>query len=73
MAKELGDLIVRLYESTGGRASTEVVVDLDAASVRAADLLERPGEPVAHSVTGKFMFSFSTAAFSRPTLSHCSA
>lgn len=47
-----GDLIVRLYESTGGRASTEVVVDLDAASVRAADLLERPGEPVAHSVTG---------------------
>ncbi|MEZ5089202.1 MAG: glycosyl hydrolase-related protein [Micropruina sp.] len=48
-----GDLIVRLYESTGGRASTEVVVDLDAASVRAADLLERgSGEPVAHSVTG---------------------
>ncbi len=47
-----GDLIVRVYESSGGRASTELILDVAAASVRAADLLERPGEPVPHSVTG---------------------
>ncbi len=46
-----GDLIVRVYESSGGRASTELTVDLPVASVRAADLLERPGDPVAHSAT----------------------
>ncbi len=46
-----GDLIVRLYESAGGRASTEVIVDLPVASVRSADLLERPGDPLPSSVT----------------------
>ncbi len=47
-----GDLIVRLYESAGGRATTRLVMDLPAVeSVREADLLERPGEPVAWSAT----------------------
>lgn len=47
-----GDLIVRLYESSGGRASTELSVDLPVAAVRTADLLERPGEPASYSVAG---------------------
>ncbi len=46
-----GDLIVRLYESSGGRATTEVSVDLPATSVREADLLERPDELLAHAAT----------------------
>ena len=45
-----GDLIVRLYESAGGRTTTRLVMDLPAVeSVHEADLLERPGEPVAWS------------------------
>ncbi len=46
-----GDLIIRLYESAGGRATTEVSLDLPVTSVREADLLERPGDPVAYSTT----------------------
>lgn len=47
-----GDLIVRLYESAGGRTTTRLVMDLPAVeSVHEADLLERPGEPVAWSAT----------------------
>ncbi len=37
-----GDLVVRLYESLGGRARTTVRVDADVAGVAATDLLERP-------------------------------
>ncbi|MFT4217834.1 MAG: glycoside hydrolase family 38 C-terminal domain-containing protein [Micropruina sp.] len=46
-----GDLIVRLYESSGGRATTQVSVDLPVSAVRAADLLERPGELVEYVST----------------------
>ena len=49
-----GDLIVRLYESAGGRASTTVAVDLAGVeSVRAADLLERPLDTVEHTGTAE--------------------
>lgn len=37
-----GDLVVRLYESRGGRATSTVAVDGTAARVEATDLLERP-------------------------------
>ncbi len=39
-----GDLVVRLYEAWGGRATATVRADADVASVRATDLLERPVE-----------------------------
>ena len=39
-----GDLVVRLYESLGGRARATVTVDSDVARVEAVDLLERPLE-----------------------------
>ncbi|MEU6250559.1 glycoside hydrolase family 38 C-terminal domain-containing protein [Glycomyces sp. NPDC047010] len=42
-----GDLVVRLYESTGSRASTSIALNgFEAARVVAADLLERPGDPI---------------------------
>jgi alpha-mannosidase len=37
-----GDLVVRLYESWGGRARTSVTANADVSSVQATDLLERP-------------------------------
>ncbi|WP_199552149.1 glycoside hydrolase family 38 C-terminal domain-containing protein [Streptomyces sp. N35] len=37
-----GDVVVRVYESAGGRARTSLRVDLDTTSVVATDLLERP-------------------------------
>ena len=65
-----GDLIVRLYESSGGRASTSVAVDLAAASVRSADLLERPGEPVPYSLTadGRISLGLNLRPFQVQTL-----
>jgi alpha-mannosidase len=39
---ESGDVIVRLYESRGGRARTRVSLGFPAAGVAATDLLERP-------------------------------
>ena len=44
-----GDLIVRLYESLGGRAHATVTADVGVARVDAVDLLERPleGAPTA--------------------------
>jgi alpha-mannosidase len=37
-----GDLVVRLYESLGGRARATVTADAEVGSVNATDLLERP-------------------------------
>ncbi|WP_420718213.1 glycosyl hydrolase-related protein [Streptomyces sp. H34-S4] len=37
-----GDLVVRLYETTGGRADARLTLYFDHAGVRATDLLERP-------------------------------
>ena len=37
-----GDVVVRLYESLGGRARTTVLADFAAAAVTHTDLLERP-------------------------------
>ncbi|WP_375424515.1 alpha-mannosidase [uncultured Friedmanniella sp.] len=37
-----GDVVVRLYESRGGRAAGELVAGFDVASVAFTDLLERP-------------------------------
>lgn len=37
-----GDVIVRLYESRGGRAATRLTADFPLAAVTPADLLERP-------------------------------
>jgi alpha-mannosidase len=37
-----GDLVIRLYESLGGRARATVTVDAEVGSVDATDLLERP-------------------------------
>jgi alpha-mannosidase len=37
-----GDLVVRLYESLGGRARATVTADAELGSVNATDLLERP-------------------------------
>jgi alpha-mannosidase len=42
-----GDLVVRLYESRGGRAVTTVELDGRAADIRCTDLLERPIEGTA--------------------------
>lgn len=44
-----GDLVVRLYESRGGRATSTVSVDGSARAIEVTDLLERPleGEPTA--------------------------
>ncbi|MDX3854258.1 alpha-mannosidase [Streptomyces sp. AK02-01A] len=39
---ESGDLVVRLYESAGGRARVRIGTDFDATAVAATDLLERP-------------------------------
>ncbi|WP_037911662.1 alpha-mannosidase [Actinacidiphila yeochonensis] len=39
---ESGDLVVRLYESTGSRAKARVTVDVPAGGVAFTDLLERP-------------------------------
>jgi alpha-mannosidase len=39
-----GDLVVRLYEALGGRASATVATDVEVSSVVATDLLERPLE-----------------------------
>jgi alpha-mannosidase len=37
-----GDVIVRLYESHGGRASARLSADFPVAAATATDLLERP-------------------------------
>jgi alpha-mannosidase len=37
-----GDVILRVYESLGGRAAARVVADFDFVSVAVCDLLERP-------------------------------
>lgn len=39
---ESGDLVVRLYESTGGRARARLTTGFDAAGLAVTDLLERP-------------------------------
>ncbi|KIF77661.1 alpha-mannosidase [Streptomyces sp. 150FB] len=39
---ESGDLVVRLYESTGGRATARVLVGTSVGGVAVTDLLERP-------------------------------
>ncbi|NED91101.1 alpha-mannosidase, partial [Streptomyces sp. SID11233] len=39
---ESGDLVVRLYESTGGRAGVRLTTGFDAAGLAVTDLLERP-------------------------------
>ncbi|MFJ6854633.1 alpha-mannosidase [Streptomyces sp. NPDC091271] len=41
-----GDLVVRLYESTGGRARVRLATGFDAAGVAVTDLLERPLDDV---------------------------
>src|SRR5690606_18162237 len=48
-----GDLVVRLYESRGGRASTTLTFDGTAARIDTTDLLERtlPGSPAATGST----------------------
>ena len=45
-----GDLVVRLYESRGGRAHTTLTLDGTAAAIESTDLLERTlaDEPVGH-------------------------
>ena len=65
-----GDLIVRLYQSSGGRATTEVSLDLPVTSVREADLLERPGEPIAQATTqhGRISVSLALRPFQVRTL-----
>ncbi|WP_205855715.1 alpha-mannosidase, partial [Phytoactinopolyspora endophytica] len=47
-----GDVIVRLYESLGGRATARVVPSFEAAVVRRTDLLERPVDPRQSLVPG---------------------
>ncbi|MBC2876258.1 MULTISPECIES: alpha-mannosidase [Streptomyces] len=47
-----GDVVVRLYESLGGRARTTVALDFPTATVHRCDLLERPLEK-AESTDGK--------------------
>ncbi len=42
-----GDVVVRLYESLGGRAQARVVAGFEHAGVTEVDLLERPVEPLA--------------------------
>ena len=43
-----GDVVVRLYEAHGGRATAQVTTDFPHVSVVESDLLETPlGEPVA--------------------------
>ncbi len=39
-----GDLVVRLYESLGGRARAVLTLDAEVASVTSVDLLERPAD-----------------------------
>ncbi|MFT4293945.1 MAG: glycoside hydrolase family 38 C-terminal domain-containing protein [Micropruina sp.] len=63
-----GDLIVRLYESSGGRATTQLLLDLDVAAVRAADLLERPGEPVEYAADGAVSVELALRPFQVRTL-----
>ncbi|MFH8369973.1 alpha-mannosidase [Streptomyces sp. NPDC018031] len=43
-----GDVVVRLYESLGGRARTRLTAAFPVASVTVCDLLERPTGTVAH-------------------------
>ncbi|TDD97555.1 alpha-mannosidase [Jiangella asiatica] len=40
-----GDVVVRLYEARGGRATTTLTAGFAVASVEETDLLERPAEP----------------------------
>ncbi len=49
-----GDVVVRLYESLGGRASTRLRASFPLAGAEVTDLLERPlgGEPIAPSSDG---------------------
>ena len=42
-----GDVVVRLYESLGGRAEVAMVAGFELADVTETDLLERPVEPLA--------------------------
>jgi alpha-mannosidase len=37
-----GDVVVRLYESRGGRASTRLTADFPVGAATATDLMERP-------------------------------
>ena len=46
-----GDVVVRLYESLGGRAAGELVASFDVASVQFTDLLERPVENASSRAT----------------------
>ncbi len=47
-----GDVIVRVYESSGARTRTTLQVGLDTTSVIATDLLERPlADSPSHEVT----------------------
>ncbi|WP_329137396.1 glycosyl hydrolase-related protein [Streptomyces sp. NBC_01476] len=46
-----GDVVVRLYESRGGRARTTLSTDFPLAAVHATDLLEEHPTPLAHAAT----------------------
>jgi alpha-mannosidase len=48
-----GDVVVRMYESLGGRAGASVHVDFDHTSVTETDLLERPLESPASTTDGR--------------------
>ncbi|MYV63228.1 alpha-mannosidase, partial [Streptomyces sp. SID4931] len=47
-----GDVIVRLYESAGGRARTRLTVSFPVTEARITDLLERPLHPAATDEDG---------------------
>jgi alpha-mannosidase len=64
-----GDLVVRLYESLGGRARTTVTAAAEVGSVDATDLLERPCPRVpparVHLSTSSWPFQLVTLRFRR--------
>ncbi|MFD5751978.1 alpha-mannosidase [Streptomyces sp. NPDC127033] len=47
-----GDLVVRLYEATGGRAKARVALGFDATGLAVTDLLERPSAELADGAGG---------------------
>lgn len=63
-----GDLVVRLYESTGGRARVRLATGFDAAGVAVTDLLERPLDDVPAPVLTEEGASLSLRPFELVTL-----
>ncbi|MEU0302083.1 glycoside hydrolase family 38 C-terminal domain-containing protein [Streptomyces sp. NPDC006175] len=63
-----GDLVVRLYESTGGRARVRLATGFDAAGVAVTDLLERPLDDVQAPVLTEEGVSLSLRPFELVTL-----